>query len=468
MTVFLYNTLTRQKEEFKPIDPKNVRLYCCGPTVYSYAHIGNMRTNVFGDVLRRTLKHAGYPLTHCMNITDVGHLQSDADEGEDKMMIASAREKKSPWDIAKFYEQEFFRHEEMLNIQRPEIVCRATDHIPEMIEMVKTLVDKGYGYVSEGNVYFDISKFAEYKDFARLVMDEQEMTDRVEHDARKRNQADFVLWFSESKYPNQIMKWDSPWGVGWPGWHIECSAMASKYLGDHFDIHCGGIDHIPVHHTNEIAQSDCCHGHRWVNVWMHGAFLTIESGKMSKSKGDIYTVDSLIKDGFEPMDYRYLLYTAHYRSELKFTPEAMKAAHAGLQSLRDKVLEWKAVASPVNKISSAAAIEVQKKFWEAVYDDLHMPIALSILWGMVKSADIQPAEKLALVVDFEQVLGLQLMAYVKPEVVLSDEQKHMIEARNSAKKEKNFAEADRLRQVLLAQGIALEDTPSGTLARHVD
>jgi cysteinyl-tRNA synthetase len=463
----LYNTLTRQKEEFKPVDANNVRMYACGPTVYNYAHIGNMRTYVFEDVLRRALKHAGYNLQHVMNITDVGHLQSDADEGDDKMSLAAQREKKSPWDIARFYENEFFRHAALLNIQRPDVVCRATDHVQEMIEMVKTLVEKGYAYISQGNVYFDVTKFDRYAEFAKLRMDEQSQTDRVEHDERKRNQADFALWFSQSKFPNQIMKWDSPWGVGFPGWHIECSAMASKYLGKHFDIHCGGIDHINVHHTNEIAQSECCHGgHKWVNYWLHGEFLNVDSGKMSKSKGQFLTVDTLVQDGFDPMAYRYLLLTAHYRSELKFSYEALSSAHSTLQGLRERVLEWKKNALS-GEVVGAAAKEFQEKFWAAVNDDLHMPIALSVVWAAAKSDSLSDAEKLGLIQDFDTVLGLGLMAYQKREVVLTDEQAAMIAARDEAKKSRNFAESDRIRDELKAMGIALEDTPQGTTWRYV-
>ena len=463
----LYNTLTRQKEEFKPVDANNVSMYACGPTVYNYAHIGNMRTYVFEDVLRRALKHAGYNLQHVMNITDVGHLQSDADEGDDKMSLAAQREKKSPWDIARFYENEFFRHAALLNIQRPDVVCRATDHVQEMIEMVKTLVEKGYAYISQGNVYFDVTKFDRYAEFAKLRMDEQSQTDRVEHDERKRNQADFALWFSQSKFPNQIMKWDSPWGVGFPGWHIECSAMASKYLGKHFDINCGGIDHINVHHTNEIAQSECCHGgHKWVNYWLHGEFLNVDSGKMSKSKGQFLTVDTLVQDGFDPMAYRYLLLTAHYRSELKFSYEALSSAHSTLQGLRERVLEWKKNALS-GEVVGAAAKEFQEKFWAAVNDDLHMPIALSVVWAAAKSDSLSDAEKLGLIQDFDTVLGLGLMAYQKREVVLTDEQAAMIAARDEAKKSRNFAESDRIRDELKAMGIALEDTPQGTTWRYV-
>lgn len=273
----IFNTASRTIEPLKPQKENHIGLYCCGPTVYNFAHIGNLRTYVFEDVLRRTLEGLGYQVKHVMNITDVGHLQSDADEGDDKMSLAAARERKSPWDIAKYYEANFFRHTQMLGITQPHVICRATEHIQEIIDMVSVLCDKGYAYESQGNVYFEVSKFPEYADFAKLQLDAQQATERVTEDTNKRHPADFCLWFSNSKYPNQIMKWDSPWGNGFPGWHIECSAMAAKYLGETFDIHCGGVDHIPVHHTNEIAQSNCAHGKQAVRYWMHGAFLTVES-----------------------------------------------------------------------------------------------------------------------------------------------------------------------------------------------
>ena len=297
-------------------------MYCCGPTVYDYAHVGNLRTYIFEDILRRTLELFGHSVVHVMNITDVGHLQSDADAGDDKMEVAARREQKSPWELARHYEAEFFRHTDLLRIKRPTVVCRATEHISEMIAMISRLIERGHAYVVQGNVYFDVATFPEYANFAGIDLQNQAATDRVEPDPRKRGPWDFVLWFSQSKYPNQVMKWPSPWGTGFPGWHIECSAMASKYLGDHFDIHCGGIDHIPVHHTNEIAQSESCYGSRWVNYWLHAEFLEVDEAKMSKSSGSFMHLDQLIEDGFTPLAYRYLLLTAHYRSKLRFSYES--------------------------------------------------------------------------------------------------------------------------------------------------
>lgn len=463
--ISFYNTLTRSKELFKPIVPGRVKLYACGPTVYNYFHIGNIRTYVFEDVLHRALEKAGYAVTHVMNVTDVGHLQSDADEGDDKMALASAREQKSPWDIAKFYEAAFFKHAGMVNVQRPDVVCRATEHIPEMIEMVKTLLDKGYAYESGGNVYFDITKFDRYSEFARLKLEEQTATDRVETDERKRNQADFALWFSVSKYPNQIMQWDSPWGRGFPGWHIECSAMATKYLGEHIDIHCGGIDHINVHHTNEIAQSECCFDHKWVNVWMHGEFLNIDGAKMSKSLNNFITVDTLVENGFDPLDYRYLLFTTHYRSSLKFSFDTLTSAHNTLHGLKQRVQGWLGEGHQPAAQWSPAAQAYADRFWAHVFDDLHMPMALTVMWEALKDDGLNAADKLALLQDFEDVLALDL--FKADERSLSAEQEALIAARDAARKAKNWAESDRLRDELQQLGVLVEDTPQGSKWKFV-
>ncbi len=457
----IFNTSTRKLETFVPLEQDRVSLYTCGPTVYNYAHIGNMRTYVFEDILRRTLDGLGYNVKHVMNITDVGHLQSDADTGDDKMAIAAAREKKSPWDIARFYEEEFFRHSQMLGIQRPHIVSRATEHIPEMITMVEKLVQKGFAYESGGNVYFDVSKFPRYPEFANLNMAGQQSTERVELDSRKRNQADFALWFSQSKFPNQVMKWDSPWGVGFPGWHIECSAMAMKYLGERIDIHCGGIDHIPVHHTNEIAQSECCvdHDHAWVNYWMHGAFLTVDKEKMSKSKGDILTVDKLAQDGFNPLSYRYLLLTSHYRGELRFSYDALAAAESAYKTLFEKVQEWQAQDTGPEERTPAAENH-SNAFWQAMRNDLHCPQALSIAWSVARADDISNREKLGLFKEFDSVFGLGLFSTEGR--TLSVEEQALIEERQEARNRKDWKESDRLRDLLLSEyGIQIRDTKGG-------
>lgn len=457
----IFNTASRQIEEFVPIKASEAKMYACGPTVYSYAHIGNMRTYVFEDVLRRTLEGFGYTVKHVMNITDVGHLQSDADTGDDKMSVAAQREQKSPWTIAKEYEDAFFRHSKLLNIKKPDIIARATEHVQEMIDMVSTLIEKGFAYESESNVYFDVSKFPQYPDFARLQMDNQQSTSRVDFDQKKRNQADFALWFSQSKFPNQIMKWPSPWGEGFPGWHIECSAMATKYLGKHFDIHCGGIDHIPVHHTNEIAQSECCSEHKWVNYWMHGAFLTVDDGKMSKSKGAVLTVDTIKDAGFHPLSYRYLILTSNYRGELKFNYDVLEAAQNAYKGLYEKVQEW---------ISTSASqppthnVELVRKysdaFWDALANDLHTSTAIAVTWSVARDDTLSSQDKISLFKEFDTVLGLHLSDNIFD---LSPEEQKIIDDRNHARINKDWAESDRLRGILLEQyGIQIKDTSGST------
>lgn len=458
----IFNTASRQIEEFVPISGSHVKMYACGPTVYHFAHIGNMRTYVFEDVLRRTLEGLGYAVDHVMNITDVGHLQSDADSGDDKMSLAAKREQRSPWEIARYYEEAFFKHSAMLNIDRPHTVARATEHVAEMINMVSTLLDKGCAYESDGNVYFDVSKFPAYPDFARLRMDDQQATDRVEHDRRKRNQADFALWFSQSKFPNQVMKWSSPWGEGFPGWHIECSAMAMKYLGERMDIHCGGIDHIPVHHTNELAQSECCIGHKWVNYWMHGEFLTVDEGKMSKSKGDFLTVDSIEEAGYHPLSYRYLILTAHYRNSLSFSYDALESAQNAYKSLYEKIQEWRADEEQhQGALGNPGRVEkYSDEFWNAMANDLHTPTAIAVAWAVVKDEDLSSQDKLALFDEFDTVFGLRLS---ESALELSPEEQQIMDARNRARLEKNWAESDKLRCVLLEQhGIQIKDTKERT------
>jgi cysteinyl-tRNA synthetase len=463
MPLQLYNTLNRAKEEFRPIDPKNVSLYCCGPTVYNYAHIGNLRTYVFEDLLRRTIARAGYSLTHVMNITDVGHLQSDADEGEDKMALAAQREKKSPWELAKFYEDAFFDDCRKLGILKPHIVCRATDHVKEMQDMISCLEKKGFAYKSGGNaynIYFDTAKFGSYAELARLP-EAQAAHGRVEADANKRNPADFVLWFTlhGSKYPNQIMKWDSPWGEGFPGWHIECSAMASKYLGERIDIHCGGIDHIPVHHTNEVAQSEACFGHQWVNYWLHGEFLLMDEGKMSKSKGDFMTLQRVLDEGYGAMHYRYLCLTAHYRGPLKFSFDSLDAARQAYDTLCHKADEWRAL-FPAAAQPGAAAKAVIAKVDGAMQDDLNSPVALSVLWEALRDEALPVPDKLAILDAADSALGLGGATLAKPE--LTREQEILVIRREELRREKKWQEADEIRAQLANDGLLLKDRPEGT------
>lgn len=465
LNVRLFNTRTREVEDFVAIRDNVVKMYCCGPTVYNFAHIGNLRTYFFEDTLRRVLELAGYDVTHVMNITDVGHLQSIDDEGkdesgQDKMAVAAARENKSPWDIARAYEDSFMEHISKLNVKAPTIICRATEHIPQMIKMIEDLIVKGHAYESEGNVYFDVASFPSYANFARLKLEDQAATERVEFDTRKKNQHDFALWFGCSKFPNQIMKWPSPWGEGFPGWHIECSAMASHYLGSRFDIHCGGIDHIPVHHTNEIAQSEGCFGtHQpWVNYWLHGEFLQVDSKKMSKSSGDFLHLDKLIADGYDPLDYRYLLLTAHYRSHLRFSYESLDHARNTRHSLKNLMNDWSYAAKAQQVVDTAAVAKHAKTVVDMAINDLATPEALAYAWGIARDASLNEATRLECFKEFDKLFGLSL---VSAERVLTPELQAMLDERETARVTKNWAESDRLRDALLAKGVKVKDRKDG-------
>ncbi len=457
-SLYFFNTLTRKKERFETIEPGKVKIYCCGPTVYNYAHIGNLRTYVFEDVLVRSLREFGYGVTHVMNVTDVGHLQSDADEGDDKMALAAKREQRSPWEIARFYEERFFADCADLNIRRPDHVTRATEHIAEIVGFVQDLGGRGFTYEMDGNVYFDTSKFPDYG--VLRAGETEDAVSRVEADERKRHASDFVLWFSKSKFPNQIMKWDSPWGTGFPGWHIECSAMASRYLGERIDIHCGGIDHVPIHHTNEIAQSEARFGHQWVTTWMHGAFLVLDKGKMSKSQGGFLTLQTLRDQGYKPVHYRYLCLTAHYRSELRFSFEALDGARRTLDGLHNRIVALR-LAPPAKRKPDAAAAKdsFRAHFWSALADDLNAPVALATLWAAMKS-DLDPASKLELAGEFDGVMGLNLLEAQRPD--LPDQWLEVVRRREQARTAGDWAKADELRATLAAEGIMVKDTPAGT------
>jgi len=455
----LFNTLTRKKEEFKPIKKGEVGMYCCGPTVYNYAHIGNLRTYIFEDILKRVLIYNGFKVKHVMNITDVGHLTGDADSGIDKMLIAAQREGKTVWDIAKFYTEAFFKDIDRLNIIRPDITPKATEHIKEMIELIERLEKKGFTYTAGGNVYYDISKFKDYGKLARINPEELKAGARVGVDVNKKNPHDFVLWFTKSKFQEQEMKWDSPWGRGYPGWHIECSAMAMKYLGEHFDIHCGGIDHIPVHHTNEIAQSEGATGKKWVNYWLHGEFLVLETGRMGKSLGNFVTLQSLIDMGFNPLDYRYFCLNAHYRKQLTFAIDALEGAKNSLRRLREKYVEFKKEAG---KIDESNVKKYKEKFLEAINDDLNMPMALAIMWEVVDDTNLNATEKIMLLDDFDRVFGLRLEESKEETVELKGEAKKLFDEREKARKNKDWKKADELRNKLSALGYILVDTPEGT------
>lgn len=451
---------------FVPLTEGKVGMYTCGPTVYNFAHIGNLRTYLFEDFLRRTLEYAGLQVTHVMNVTDVGHLTDDGDAGEDKIIKSSRETGRSVWDIAHMYTEAFFRDIDQLNIKRPTIVCKATDHIPEMIDLVKRLEDRGYTYESGGNVYFNIEKFPDYGKLAQLDLKDLKAGARIEVDLHKRNPHDFVLWFTRSKFEHQAMLWDSPWGKGYPGWHLECSAMSMKYLGEQFDIHCGGIDHIPVHHTNEIAQSEAATGKSpWVRYWLHGEFLVIDREKMSKSKGGFLTLERLIQQGFHPLDYRYFCLGGHYRSQLQFSFDALKASQSACRSLRDRISQWNRVDSKKRASLSSQANQYISQFKQHLAHDLNTPQALADLWAVVKDPELAESEKLALVEEMDQVFGLGLTERV--EETLDPEVEALIRERELARKNRHFARSDEIRSLLKSKGILLEDTPSGTRWKRI-
>lgn len=463
----LYNTATRKKEEFKPFHEGKVSMYTCGPTVYHFAHIGNLRTYIMEDVLEKYLRYSGYDVKRIMNITDVGHLSSDADTGEDKMLKGAKREKKTVMEIAKFYTDAFFADCEKLNIKRPDVVEPATDCIKEFIEMITALLEKGYAYESGGNIYFDTSKLDEYYIFNKYDAEDLEVGVRegVFEDTNKRNKTDFVLWFTKSKFDDQELKWDSPWGVGYPGWHIECSAISVKHSGEHLDIHCGGIDNAFPHHTNEIAQSEAYLGHKWCNYWFHVLHLNTSSGKMSKSKGEFLTVSLLEEKGYNPLVYRYFCLNSHYRKSLVFSWEGMDNAAVAYKKLIAKIATLKKDGEP-DLESAKPFIE---KFECALDNDINTSLGITALYDVLK-ADISDATKLYLVEDFDKVLCLDLVktAFAKDdESAVDDELASVVEAkiaeRAAAKKEKNFARADEIREELLAMGIEIKDTREGVI-----
>ena len=467
----LYNSLSRTKEEFIPHEAGRVSMYTCGPTVYHFAHIGNLRTYIMEDMLDRYLRYAGYEVTRVMNITDVGHLTSDADTGEDKMLKGAKREKKTVMEIAKFYTDKFFEDCEALNIRRPEVVEPATSCIGDFIRVIETLLEKGYAYEAGGNIYFDTSKLKQYYMFHNFEEEDLAVGVRegVEADGNKRNKADFVLWFTKSKFDDQELKWDSPWGVGYPGWHIECSCISMKHLGEYLDIHCGGIDNAFPHHTNEIAQSEAYIGHKWCNYWFHVLHLNTNSGKMSKSKGEFLTVSLLRERGFDPMVYRFFCLQSHYRKSLVFSWENMENAKVAYNKLISRVAALK----NEGDVDAATFAELKKGFCEALDNDLNTSLAVTAVYDVLK-AKTNDATKLALLADFDSVLCLNLLenaAKLNAEKAetppTSDdpfikEIEALIVARREAKAAKNYAEADRIRAYLLEKGVVLIDTKEGT------
>jgi len=461
--VYLYNTMSRTVEEFIPLSDEYVGLYGCGPTVYNYAHIGNLRTYIFEDTLKRVLRHAGFKVKHVMNITDVGHLTGDGDDGEDKMEKSARESGRSVWDIAKFYTDAFFRDYDSLNIIRPDIVCPATQHIPQMIELIKRLEAGGHTYVAGGNVYFSIDTFPAYGRLAKLNLDDLKSGARIDIDSNKRNPKDFVLWFTNSKFGEQAMMWDSPWGRGYPGWHIECSAMSMYYLGETFDIHCGGIDAIPVHHTNEIAQSEAATGKQWVRYWMHGEFLLSDKGKMSKSSGEFLTMSVLKEHGYDPMDYRYFCLGATYRTQLQFSYQGMDGARTARLGLVERI------AALGDKVADEASVSEKTRSYMDQFDsfvcnDLATARGLSVLWTMLKDEGISNAEKRYAVNYMDSVLGLKLDEVRAAKDSGSDipaEVMELVEKRAQAKKDKDWAAADSYRNQIDALGYLLKDTPTG-------
>ncbi|MFC1584939.1 cysteine--tRNA ligase [Fibrobacterota bacterium] len=466
-SLFLFNTASGKKQEFTPLQSGRVNMYCCGPTVYNYAHIGNLRTYVFEDFLRRALEYLGYQVKHAVNITDVGHLISDADTGEDKMEKGARREGKSVWEIADFYTEHFFTDWKRLNLTEPTTWPRATDNITEQIQLVKTLEEKGYTYQADDGIYFDTLAFPRYGDFAHLEGVSQEAGIRVAVTEGKRNPTDFALWKFSPENKKRAMEWDSPWGTGFPGWHIECSAMAMKHLGDTLDIHCGGTDHIRVHHTNEIAQSECATGKTFSRFWVHGGWL-LESrgdgpGKMSKSKEEFVRLDTLLEKGFAPMDYRYFCMTSHYRNYLAFSWENLRSARNSLKSLHNRIRPF--VSQPTS-VASDKGKEWLRKFITAVCDDLNIPQALAVLNIMLKDIDLLEGEKGALTLEFDKILGLELDKVEDKSDdspgELEDELLCLIKERDMAREEKNFKRADEIRDIFIARGLALKDGPQGT------
>lgn len=463
MALQFYNTASRKKELFTlPEGVPAVRMYCCGPTVYHFAHIGNLRTYIFEDFLVRTLKYYGFKVNHIVNITDVGHLTSDADDGDDKMEKGAAREGKSVWDIAKFYTDAFMADCKRLNIQEPTRWTRATEHIQEQIDLVKTLEEKGFTYRTSDGIYFDSLKFPRYADFARLDVENLRRGSRIDM-GEKKNATDFALWKFSPTDKKRAMEWDSPWGVGFPGWHIECSAMAMKYNGPTLDIHCGGTDHIRVHHTNEIAQSECANGVLFSRFWMHGEFLRLDGSKMSKSSGEFLTVSLLMEKGFNPLDYRYFALGSHYRNYLNFSYESLEGAREALKSLRKKT---DPLIGKATSIESEKAKAFQNEFCEAIGDDLNMPRALGILNTMLKS-DLDDGEKAALVLDMDKIFGLKLDEpreefEKKIDGVDVEKIESLIAARKVARENKNWAESDRIRDELAAMNVMIKDSKEGT------
>lgn len=465
MDVFFYNTLTGKKEKYIPINKNEVKMYSCGPTVYSYAHIGNFRTYIFVDSLRRTLEYNGYKMKHVMNITDVGHLTSDADTGEDKMEKAAKKEGKDPYEIAKFYANAFMNDMGKLHIEKPEIITKATDNIPQMIEMVEEIIKNGYGYETSKGIYFDVSKLDKYPVLSNNSVEGQQAGARVEVDKEKRNPFDFALWIKAPE--NHIMKWDSPWGKSYPGWHIECSAMGRRFLGENFDIHTGGVDHIPVHHENEIAQCKGAFGHNPANFWMHCEFLLVDGGKMSKSLGNIYTISELKEKGIEPLAYKLFCFSSHYRNKLNFTFDGVKASNIALNRIRKGYL---AHLNGNDSIEEKEIEEYENRFHNAINDDLNIPLAIGVLWDVIRN-EKKSKELADLILRFDKVFGLDLANSEKYLQELNENEEDIsvipeqvlqfANERKIARENKDFQKADLLRKKIEESGYQIKDIAGG-------
>ena len=456
MQLRVYNTLTRKKEELVPVKEGQVSMYSCGPTVYKYAHIGNLRAYVFMDELRRVLEYDGVKVKSVMNITDVGHLVSDGDDGEDKMEKSAHETGKTPLEIADFYTAQFMKDIDALNIKRPTVCPKATDNIAEMIEVVKSLLDKGYAYETEDGIYFSVEKFPHYGKLSGINLEDQRHGARVEVNSFKRHPIDFALWKKAAK--NHIQQWESPWGMGFPGWHIECTAMSKKYLGETFDIHTGGVDHIPIHHENEIAQAECWLGHKAVNYWMHSEFMLIDGGKMSKSLGNVYTVTDLVEKGYAPVVFRYFCLNVQYRQKINFTWDALESAKTAYNKLCAQLVAHKN--SPA-KTDKAVLDDFTKKFEDAINDDLNIPLAIGVLWTMLKQPKSCDIYNLALKFDKVFALDFDKVKEEKVEVDVPEDVIALAEQRLTARKEKNWAESDRLRAEIAERGFAIKDTATG-------
>ena len=467
MKLTFYNTLTRKKEEFHSIDEKRVRMYSCGPTVYSYAHIGNFRTYIFMDTLRRVLKYNGYELKHVMNITDVGHLESDADEGEDKMEKAARKEKKDPYEIANFYTKIFLKDMEKLNIDKPEIITKATENISQMIDYVKEIIKNGYAYETSKGIYFDISKLDKYPVLSNRKLDDQIAGARVDVDPEKKNPYDFALWIKAPE--NHIMKWESPWGLSYPGWHLECSTMGRRFLGEEFDIHTGGVDHIPTHHENEIAQSKGATGKITAHVWMHCEYLQVDGGKMSKSLGNTYTISQLQEKGISPLAFKLFCFTAHYRNKLNFTFEGAYGAQKALERLYDSYVKN---VNGADDVEEDVIKEYEEKFLSYINDDMNMPGAMSVVWDIARNTK-KSAKFANLLLKFDEVLGLDMKNAEKYLVKfkqndseeLPAEIKKLVEERKNARAEKNWAKSDEIRDKIISLGYSIKDTKDGIIVK---